>query len=63
MWDLHRNQVEGHVRTMVDYWMGLTDFGEAVRGGELTVRGPPRLARALPTWFRRSPFAAIELPV
>jgi DNA-binding HxlR family transcriptional regulator len=55
--------VEGHIRTMVDYWMGHTDFAGAVRAGELKVEGPARLAAAVPTWFRRSLFAAVELPV
>lgn len=54
--------VVGHVRTMVDYWMGAIDFARAVRSGELQVQGPARLARAFPTWFRRSAFATVELP-
>lgn len=55
-------KVEAHVRTMIDYWMGHLDFGDAVRRGDITVKGRPRLARAVSTWFRRSPFAAVELP-
>lgn len=55
--------VRGHIRTMVDYWMGLTDFGEAARRGDLTLEGPRRLTAALPGWFRRSAFASVELPV
>lgn len=55
--------VRGHVRTMVEYWMGLTDLGDAVRRGDLAVEGPRRLTAALPTWFRRSAFASVELPV
>ena len=54
--------VQGHVRTMVEYWLGHTDFAHAVRQGELIVVGPPSLVRALPTWFRRSLFASVELP-
>ena len=57
--DLH---VTGHVRTMVEYWMGHTEFADAVRNGELVVAGPPKLARAFPTWFRRSQFAPVPLP-
>jgi DNA-binding HxlR family transcriptional regulator len=52
--------VEGHVRTMVDYWMGTIDFSDAVRSGDLRVEGPRTLVRALPTWFRRSSFAAVK---
>ena len=42
--------------------MGHTDFADAVRRGDLIVQGPPRLVRALPTWFLQSPFAPVELP-
>ncbi len=54
--------VEGHVRTMVDYWMGRVELGDAVRSGELTLEGPRQLVRALPTWFVRSTFAPVEVP-
>lgn len=35
--DVH---VEGHVRTMVDYWMGHVEFADAVACGDLQVDGP-----------------------
>lgn len=54
--------VEAHVGTLVDYWMGHVDFAGAVRQGDITVQGPPRLTRAVATWFRRSPFAPVALP-
>ena len=54
--------VEGHVATMLDYWMGHVEFVDAVRQGDVTVAGPAKLARDLPTWFRRSLFAPVELP-
>jgi DNA-binding HxlR family transcriptional regulator len=54
--------VTGHVRTMVDYWMGRIEFSDGVRSGDLEVEGPRRLVRALPTWFGRSLFAPVELP-
>jgi DNA-binding HxlR family transcriptional regulator len=57
--DVH---VHGHIRTMVDYWLGEVEFADAVRGGDLTVTGPTRLVRALPTWFRRSLFAPVPAP-
>lgn len=57
--DLH---VEGHVRTMIDYWMGRIELADAIRVGDLAVEGSRALVRALPTWFRRSPFAPVELP-
>ena len=55
-------EVAAHTATMVDYWMGRTDFADAVRSGELTVQGTARLARALPSWFQRSSFATVPLP-
>jgi DNA-binding HxlR family transcriptional regulator len=57
--DIH---IEGHVRTMVDYWMGHIELGDAVRNGDLRVDGPRVLTRDLPTWFLRSGFAPVELP-
>lgn len=54
--------VEGHVRTMVDYWMGRIEFADAVRSGDLHADGPRTLVRALPTWFARSLFAPVDLP-
>lgn len=57
--DLH---VRGHVRTMIDYWMGQCEFAAAVHRGDLTVTGPSELVRALPTWFARTDFPPAELP-
>ena len=54
--------VEGHIRTMADYWMGEIEFADAVRSGDLVIEGPRHLSRALPTWFLRSGFADVELP-
>ncbi len=54
--------VTGHVGTMIDYWMGQVEFADAVRSGDLVVTGPSKLVRALPTWFRRSLFATVDLP-
>ncbi len=57
--DVH---VAGHVRTMVAYWMGQMEFADAVRSGALKLEGPRELIRALPTWFKRSLFAPVEVP-
>lgn len=54
--------VDAHVRTMVDYWMGRVGLADAVRAGDVQIEGPRHLTRALPTWFRRSAFAPVELP-
>lgn len=55
-------EVAAHVKTMVEYWMGLVEFRAAVRSGDLTITGPNRLVRQLPGWFKRSPFAPVPLP-
>lgn len=51
--------VEGHIRTMVDYWLGNIEFADAVRQEALTVQGPTRLVREVPRWFTRSHFASV----
>jgi len=56
-------QVTGHVATMVDYWMGRMDFGMAVRAGDLDVAGQRALVAALPSWFSRSDFATVPMPL
>jgi DNA-binding HxlR family transcriptional regulator len=54
--------VNGHISTMIDYWMGRVRFNQAVKNGDLEVTGPARLVRELPTWFTRSDFAPVPLP-
>jgi hypothetical protein len=54
--------VEGHVRTMVNYWLGHIEFADAVRSGDLVVTGPRALARDFPKWFTRSYFATVQRP-
>lgn len=46
-------------QTLVDYNMRRVTFPQAIRAGRLTIDGPVRLARALPTWIRPSPFAHV----
>lgn len=55
-------QVAGNVATLVDYWMGRTDFRKAVRTGDLEVHGSRALVAALPSWFSRSNFAPVPMP-
>lgn len=38
-------------------WMGEHNFEDALRQGEITLRGPPRLVKAFPTWLKLSIFA------
>lgn len=44
--------------TAVAEWhLGRVEWSSLLRSGRLTVQGPPALARALPTWNQRSPWA------
>jgi hypothetical protein len=42
-----------------DVFQGYQRWSEAVESGLIDVAGPPRLATALPKWFRWSPWAAV----
>jgi DNA-binding HxlR family transcriptional regulator len=46
---------------LVDLHLTRTNYPEAIRCGRLVLDGPPALARELPTWIRRSPFA-VQVP-
>lgn len=52
--DLH---VVAESRAFVDWHRGALTWARAVREGRITVTGPRRLARALPTWNLRAPTA------
>lgn len=52
--------VETTRRVMIEIWMGHRDFAAAIRGGDVQVVGPTRLARALPKWFRLNTFVEME---
>lgn len=43
--------------TFSEVFNGLRDWSASTKAGDIEVEGPPRLARALPTWFLWSPFA------
>ena len=45
--------------TFSDIFSGPLAWPDAVRSGAVTVSGPPRLVRALPTWFLWSPWAEV----
>jgi DNA-binding HxlR family transcriptional regulator len=49
--------VETTLRTMVEVWMGDRDVREALRAGEIELKGPAKLTRSFPSWLLRSPFA------
>jgi DNA-binding HxlR family transcriptional regulator len=52
--------IETSQRTLIEIWMGHRDFAKAIRSGEVRVRGPAPLARALPSWFRLNVFVERE---
>ena len=37
--------------------VGITSYAQALEDGTISLAGPPRLTRSLPTWFAWSPFA------
>jgi DNA-binding HxlR family transcriptional regulator len=49
--------VETTLRTMVGVWMGDRDVREALRAGEIELKGAPKLTRSFPSWLLLSPFA------
>jgi len=45
---------------LAEWHLGRIEWDDAVRSGRITVTGAPRLARALPTWNRRSGWAHVD---
>ncbi|TDB83281.1 transcriptional regulator [Actinomadura sp. KC216] len=54
--------VTGDLRAMVRIWRGDLRWEHALRSGEVTVRGPEPLRRAVPGWFVLPPFASAPRP-
>src|SRR4051794_7536424 len=50
--------VEADTGQLYRWLMGIVSFRELIAEGHVRLLGPSRLARAFPTWFRPSPFAA-----
>lgn len=49
----------GDLRDVVHLWRGDVPWAQALRAGTVTVSGSRAACRALPTWLRLSPFAAV----
>lgn len=49
--------VRANVSSLYRVWLGQTEYDAAIRCHELTVEGPPHLARAFPRWLMWSPMA------
>ena len=52
--------VETTLRTMVEVWMGERDVREAVRQGQIELKGAAPLTRTFPKWLMLSPFAGTQ---
>lgn len=52
-------EISSTLRTMVDIWRGDMPWRQALRNGSLELRGSREACRALPHWFKLSPFAHI----
>ena len=52
--------VETTLSTMVDVWMGGMRPQDALRKGDIELKGPTRLVRDFPSWLLLSQFADIE---
>jgi DNA-binding HxlR family transcriptional regulator len=52
--------VETKLRTMVEVWMGDRDVRDAVRRGEIELKGAPEATRSFPNWLLLSPFAKVR---
>ncbi|MCF6745547.1 helix-turn-helix transcriptional regulator [Blastococcus sp. KM273128] len=57
-----RVAVESSLRTLTRVWRGDVTWSEAVRSGELVLRGEPQACRALPRWLRLSATALTPRP-
>ncbi|MFZ5890702.1 MAG: winged helix-turn-helix transcriptional regulator [Myxococcota bacterium] len=54
--------VETTLSTMVNVWMGERPPDDALRSGDIELKGPPRLVKAFPSWLLLSSFADVEVP-
>jgi DNA-binding HxlR family transcriptional regulator len=54
--------VEAEPAALAEWHLGRIEWADALRAERIRVQGPARLARALPTWNRRSPAAGVRRP-
>ncbi|MGH3333615.1 MAG: winged helix-turn-helix transcriptional regulator [Nocardioidaceae bacterium] len=54
--------VTASLRSMVRVWRGDVSWSDALRAGNVEVRGPEALRRAVPGWFTLSGFASVPRP-
>jgi DNA-binding HxlR family transcriptional regulator len=53
--------VRASSKALAEWHLGRIEWADALRTGDVDVAGPPRLARALPTWNRRSGWAGLAI--
>jgi hypothetical protein len=49
--------VKATTKTFAEVFQGYRRWSEAVASGDVELDGPPRILKALPTWFLWSPWA------
>ena len=54
--------VEAESVALAEWHLGRTQWATAIAAGRITVRGMPKLAKALPTWNRRSRWLSADHP-
>ncbi len=54
--------VETSLRCLTEIWIGRQSWQRAQKAGDLTIDGPAELRRAVPSWFKASPFANVPRP-
>jgi DNA-binding HxlR family transcriptional regulator len=50
------------IRTLAEVWRGLRPLKQAIRFGEIELRGPSALCKSFPSWLLLSVYAPIERP-
>jgi hypothetical protein len=55
-------RVQTTLRRLVQIWRGDKQWSASLREGAVELQGPRALCRALPEWFKLSPFAGVPRP-
>jgi DNA-binding HxlR family transcriptional regulator len=55
-------RVQTSLRRLVQIWRGDKQWSASLREGAVELQGPRALCRALPEWFKLSPFAGVPRP-
>lgn len=54
--------IEAQIRSFVRLWRGDVEWNDALRSGDLQVRGPTHLRRQVPDWLEFSHFSSVQRP-